>query len=364
VRAAEARAAARLAVCRGGGTAPPCDYYNDGVCAHQSCGCYLAKKAALATETCPLGKWDRPAAPPAPGALAAAVPSRFVARFDETNLFPGQPGKRFNPSLTPWKGGYLLAYRHGWRGCQVYVAELGRDLAPLGPPRQLALDHAEANYGREDPRFFWHNGRLHLAYVGVVGGRRIRHTNVLYARLTEDLRVERVFFPKVPRRNLWEKNHSYFSHGGRLYAVYSIAPHRILEVDGEQATWAHETPTPGPWHLGTEMRGGASPVLVGGEWWHFFHSRIETRGFRTYCTGLYAFEAKPPFRMTRIIPDPIQWADNGTRPKDQYCAAVFVCGAVRDGADWILSCGIHDRWSEFYKFSHADLEAALVEVPR
>jgi len=46
----------RLAICR-----EPCALYlvkdSEERCTHEECGCYLAIKAGLATETCPLNKW-------------------------------------------------------------------------------------------------------------------------------------------------------------------------------------------------------------------------------------------------------------------------------------------------------------------
>jgi len=46
----------RLAICR-----EPCPLYivkkEEERCTHESCGCYLAIKAGLATESCPLYKW-------------------------------------------------------------------------------------------------------------------------------------------------------------------------------------------------------------------------------------------------------------------------------------------------------------------
>lgn len=291
-----------------------------------------------------------------------AIGGTLVKRFDEANLGMGQPGKRFNPSLiedptTP--GGYLLAYRDGWAGSEIHLIRLGTDFSPAGEPWRLHLRHNQASYGREDPRLFMHNGRLHIAYIGVVG--RIIHTSVLYAQLTEDCSaVEQLWYPHLPSRQSWEKNWGFFSHGGELFAIYSVAPHRILRVVDAVPAFAHETPCPVPWQGGVP-RGGAAPVLVGDEWWHFFHDRTEN-GLRVYRTGLYTFENKPPFRIKRYIPEPILTADATTRPSDQYAAVVFTCGAVKRGGDWILSSGIHDRWTELTKFSHVDLESKLVSV--
>lgn len=298
-----------------------------------------------------------------PTARAVVAPAASPVLFNQTNLCPEAPGLRFNPSILPWRDGYLFAFRNGWRGSDVFVVPMDAGRRPLGPAIKLELFHSDANYGREDPRLFVFRGRLHVAYSGVVGGSQIRHTNVLYARIDEDLRVEQIYSPQFAGRNLWEKNWSFFEHAGRLYAVYSFAPHAVLAVDGDRAEVAYRTPTRAPWVLGTEIRGGASPVRVGDEWWCFFHSRYEEHGHRIYVTGLYTFDAEPPFRVRRIIPGPIDVADPWTKPRDQYASVVWAGGAARAGGDWVIATGIHDRWSELRTFRHADLESALVEVP-
>jgi hypothetical protein len=72
--------------------------------------------------------------------------------------------------------------------------------------------------------------------------------------------------------------------------------------------------------------------------------------------------AQPPFRVSRIIPEPILSADPATKPHDQYASVVWPGGAVlRDGV-WTLACGIHDRTTAFYQFSHRGLEDRLVRV--
>jgi FkbM family methyltransferase len=285
-----------------------------------------------------------------------------ILTFDERNLWPGVPGKRFNPSIIEDGDGYLFCARNGWRGSDLYIGRLDRDFQPVGPPARLDLRHSEANYGREDPRLFRYGGRVHLSFIGVVGGRRIRHTSQLFARLSPDgMRVEDVFCPEIPGRNLWEKNHQYFQHGDNLYAVYSVAPHKILHVEGNRATWAYDTPTAAPWH-GGEIRGGAAPVLVGDEFWCFFHDRVERNGHRVYRAGLYTFNAAPPFRVRRIIPEPLLIADPATKPHDQYASVVWPGGAVLRDDIWTLACGIHDRTTAFYQFSHRGLEDRLVRV--
>jgi predicted GH43/DUF377 family glycosyl hydrolase len=301
--------------------------------------------------------------PPTPGPriplhLASRVPGSESTGivFDEHNLHPGFPGKRFNPAMIPWGNGYAMAWRHGWMGCEVFVTMLDWHFRPVGNPIRLNLHHEAATYGREDPRFFWFRGQLHICYTGVIGGNG--PTNVLYARLSPEFKVEEIFHPVIPGRNSWEKSHQYFEYEGTLYAVYSFAPHKILRIDGNKAEWAYETPVAANWQPHTEIRGGAAPVLVGNEWWSFMHSRVENP--RVYWMGLYTFEAKPPFRVSRMVLDPLLWADTTTRPADQYCSAIFPCGAFRRGDEWIISAGEHDRWSVIHRWSHAELEKRLV----
>lgn len=303
--------------------------------------------------------------PPTPGA-----PSR-VALFNEFNLAPGAHGKRFNCSLlddprTP--GGFLLAYRDGWSGSEIHLCRLDDTLRPAGGPWRLNLHHPIwACYGREDPRLFLHAGRVHVAYIGVQGREKITHTNMMYARLSEDCsRAEEVFYVHYRYRNSWEKNWQFFSHGGQLHAVYCFAPHRILKIDGDVATFAYESDTHVAWRPNTEIRGGASPVLVGDEFWSFFHSRYNNGSGvgtpkRQYTMGLYAFRAVPPFDVLRVTPEPVLTADPRTnRGRDaNYADVVFPCGAVRRGGDWLVSMGLHDRYGEIHRFDHADLEALL-----
>lgn len=285
-------------------------------------------------------------------------------RYDKSNLWPSHPGERFNPSIIddPATGGYIFAYRSGWKGSEVYLGRMDAQFKPVGQPTRLHMRHRECGYGREDPRLFRFKGKLHVAFIGVVGPRKILHTSQLYARISDDFKVERVFYPHYPQRNSWEKNWQFFEHDGVLYAGYSIAPHRVLRIDGDRAEMVYQEPTRAGWS-GGEMRGGAAPVRVGDEYWCFFHDRIVVGGVRVYRGGLYTFEAQPPFRPLRIIPEPILNADIRTKPKDQYAAVVFPCGAVRTPDDrWVLSAGIHDRKTALFQFDHAELERRLKPI--
>lgn len=290
-----------------------------------------------------------------------------VLTYDHTTLYPGLPGKRFNPSVIAWEGGYVFCWRDGWKGSDLWACRMGKDFRPVGDAVKLDIVHPDANYGREDPQLYVHDGQLEVALVGVLGhGGRVTQTHVLYAKLNADLTVSRVFAPKAPgvHPNQWQKNWQWFSWGGERYAVYSISPHRVLRVCGDWCGWLPDTQPPFQWP-GGEMRGGASPVRVGDEYWCFFHDRVKGRAGRDqYRVGLYTFEAKPPFRVQRYIPHPILAADPLTQPAAErnYCDVLFPRGAVRDGADWVLSCGVHDRFTELHRLSAANLERQLLRI--
>lgn len=327
-------------------------------CAHNE-GPDTCKRAEECAR-CPL---YAPEAPMPTISPSPAPPPGWPIRFDERNLWPGAPGLRFNSSILADGDGCLFAYRTGWRGSDIWIGRLDAAFQPIGEPRQLHLRHREANYGREDVRLFRHKGRPHVSFIGVVGGKRIRHTNQLFARLSPDgMRVEDVFLPKFAGRRLWEKNWQFFDAGGHLYAIYYVNPHRVLRVASNVATLAYESPGLPDWQ-GGEPRGGAAPVLVGNEWWCFFHDRVNgPDGKLQYRTGIYTFDAEPPFLIRRYIPDPILEADPTTRPADQYASVVFPGGAVCQDGEWIVAHGVHDRWSELHCFDHATLDGRLVPV--
>lgn len=299
-------------------------------------------------------KWrDRrptlPGLPPRPAPPGPAPAPLSVARIDDGMLAPGAAGARFNASLFRRRGALLLAYRTGWDGARCHVARLDEALAPRDTT-PLDLSHPLAPVGQEDPRLFAHAGRLHVAFCGVErAGRRGVRTHQLYARLADDFRPEAVYAPAYDWRAGWEKNWGFFDHGGDLFAVYSIAPHVVLRIDGDRAEEVARSETRFPW-AGGHLRGGAPPVRVGDEYVVWFHGAADpphpmcARGRRRYSVGVYGFEARPPFRVTRMTPGPLLWADPATCPADVWADVAFPCGAVLEGGRWLVSMGVHDRW--------------------
>ena len=122
------------------------------------------------------------------------------------------------------------------------------------------------------------------------------------------------------------------------------------------------------------MRGGASPVLHNGEYYHFFHGAYDSvKGRRRYCTGVYTFRSEPPFDVLRFTPHPIDQADlerhhdrseehTFERQHDNGCDVLFIGGSLyRDGM-WITANGVHDRWAEIRFYDGELVESQLEKV--
>lgn len=286
---------------------------------------------------------------------------RVLAYFHRYNFLPEIPGEvRFNASLIESGDGFLLSFRNSWRDSRLYVAWLTKDLQPTGKWKKLEFPGRWK--GHEDGRFFRHNGALWIAFVGFTGF----ETSVLYARLNEQtMEVEQFFWPQYMMRNKHEKSWSMFSHEGQLHAIYSTQPHSVItftepgEGEDPYVEKAHSTPFAGEW-AGGPLRGGASPVLVGEEWWHWIHGyTMQSDGRRLYTMGCVVFESKPPFRITRYTPTPIDTAKADAYPRGERNDSIFPCGAVLRDGQWLISMGVQDHWLEIRGYPHKEIESKL-----
>jgi predicted GH43/DUF377 family glycosyl hydrolase len=277
-------------------------------------------------------------------------------------LLPNVTLPAFNGSMTWYMGRRYLAYRQG-RECR--LATFGDD-GLVAEDRTLNLLHERASLRQEDPRLFCYRGRLYVSFTGVeqtLDSPTGLTTSVLYAQLepSRDQPVVDVFYPHYEGRLTWEKNWAFFESAGLLYAVYSIKPHTVLRVQHDTATKAFETETPHPW-TGGHLRGGSPPVRAGDEFYHFFHGRVGLGVEGIYNTGVYTFEAEPPFRIKRMTRNPIQWAEPNTR-RHASPSVVFVGGAMLEEDQWVLSYGEHDQDVAVARFDRQSIEDRLDMSP-
>jgi predicted GH43/DUF377 family glycosyl hydrolase len=252
----------------------------------------------------------------------------------------GLPG-HFNCSLAEHRGRLLLASRHGWLGARLYLSELTPDYQPHWT-RPLCPAHPQAESGLEDPRLFLFRGQLHCAFTGLEGEERPGLIHQLVCRLDEQYGVEEVWLPAYEGRAIREKNWGFFEHDGELYSVYSVHPHRILRHRGRQAKVVAQTATRLPWS-DYHLRGGAPPLRVGREFYHFFHAMRQSNGQKDYAVGIYTFAARPPFEVCRVASTPVLLPDEHDRPAGLGASVVFPCGALWREGRWVISYGYHDR---------------------
>lgn len=161
-----------------------------------------------------------------------------------------------------------------------------------------------------------------------------------------------------------EKNWIWFDHEGVLHLIYTTAPHRVCETRNFTVTRQYDTPGAG--HLWTkwgEMRGGTPPVRIGDEYFAFFHSSnkwIPPR--RRYHMGCYAFEAKPPFRVTRVSKKPILSGSENDQRNSGAPVVTFPTGVIHRDGKWLVVGGSNDCKCFWTLIPHDELLKTLRKV--
>jgi predicted GH43/DUF377 family glycosyl hydrolase len=212
----------------------------------------------------------------------------------------------------------------------------------------------------EDPRVFYLNGKLHVSCCTFVRNRRGCHyPHQIICEVDDQWNLVRRYDPVVGHNRgdtglntRHEKNWTYFWHDGKPHLLYQ--PPWVYELAADfkpviQTRHMAEDTWGSHWTQG-QIRGGTPPVLVGDEYWTFFHSSTPWRyDRRQYHMGAYAFEATPPFRVTRVTLEPLlsgSERDGGT-PGKPPC--IFPCGAIHQGLSWLVTFGVNDHacgWAE------------------
>lgn len=270
---------------------------------------------------------------------------------------------RFNPSLIRFADRWLIAYRIGRTQSRLALAELDDEFQWRSESLLQLPSLPESRDGQEDPGLFRFRDELWLSYTG---HERPLNT-MLLAKITPEGDVLEHLAPELVNRQPREKNWVFFDSEGELHAVYHGAPHRVLRVTGSNAELLpHQSrhfvlPTAFPWPYG-DVRGGAPPVLVNGEWYHFFHTQVQQEPAKhLYCLSLYAFSAAPPFGITRLVRAPL-YAPVGVCPDTKTPYVVFPAGAVLDDDRWLISVGEWDASCRVLEFARSEVESRLGEA--
>jgi predicted GH43/DUF377 family glycosyl hydrolase len=233
----------------------------------------------------------------------------------------------------------------------------------------------------EDPRAIYHRGATYISacnFVVVNNGRgwtgAHQVLNVIKNIETKNTwqihqRIDPVYGfngNSIGKDTGAEKNWLWFFHQDMLHMVYSTVPHVVCRFSPagifEQEYKTEEKNI--KWDYGT-IRGGTPPALTpdGDEYLSFFHSSLpDEQWHRRYYMGAYTFEAKPPFRITRITTEPIlAGSPHDVTSKDKPIV-VFPCGSrIKDGK-WLVTLGVNDLASAWIEIPHAELEPLLKEV--
>lgn len=154
-----------------------------------------------------------------------------------------------------------------------------------------------------------------------------------------------------------EKNWIWFFHENLPHLIYLCQPHTVVPFNAFfEAGKPYVTKEINPlWMHGTP-RGGTPPILVDNEYWSFFHSSTPWVGKkRRYHMGVYAFEAHPPFRMTRMSSMPILSGSKQDKWFEGKPLVIFPNGAMLKDGLWTVVFGVNDLLSGWIDIPHRDL---------
>jgi predicted GH43/DUF377 family glycosyl hydrolase len=267
----------------------------------------------------------------------------------------------FNGGLAEAWGRLWTVYRVNRRPSLLGISELDGCLRPIST--KILWGTWDPTLVPEDPRVIAHDGGLYLMWVGV-NSHDFSKATICHGLVDADMRL----VWKSPCWFRWqescEKNWVPFVQDSALHCIYSLDPLMILRYQG--GAWQPELlrKIGWAWKHG-HMSGGAPPVRVGDRWYVFFHSSRLLGGVKVYYAGCCAFsDAWEPLGIT---PEPIlagathvfvEPAELPWRPGSRV-SAVFPCGAVLRGGQWLLSYGYLDAALRVALISPAVLDDAL-----
>ena len=220
----------------------------------------------------------------------------------------------------------------------------------------------------EDPRIFNTGSKLWLTCTNFVQGKTYAHqTMAVLDHTWTILGINHPVYGKnghdIRSNTGHEKNWTWFFHDGSPHLIYNIEPHTVLKCDaGATVVETYETAIKNDiWFFG-QRRGGSNPVRVGDEYFAFYHSSTPWwNGRRRYYMGAYAFEAKPPFKITRSTTIPLLYGSAHNERVLEFPLVIFPGGSLFDEAkqEHFVVFGVNDLQSGWVKIPHQDLIALM-----
>lgn len=313
-------------------------------------------------------------------------PQKFILEAKQIHI-PGYP-LAFNPSIIRWENRLLLSFRFIPGNKKSFDSELGlvwldEKFNPVSKPQVLKTNvlNPLVNSRAEDGRLFSIDDQLYLIYSNNKEDKITRRGfRVFVSKLTFDGQdfhlgeTECLSDFEGESSNLREKNWTPFSYNQELLLAYSQDPHvifRPLWNGGECETFCKSF-SKNDWQWGV-LRGGTPAHLIEGEYLSFFHSSIEMTSIQSegekclhYFMGAYTYEKEPPFKITKISPEPIVGKNFYNGPKYAYywkpCQVVFPGGYTYDEKYIWVAFGKHDHEVWITKLDKKNLLNSLIYI--
>ncbi len=288
----------------------------------------------------------------------------------------------FNPAVRLENGSrarHLFArecqWNEHWSMASNRIIRFTVDGSVLRNPVHIEYEKMHPEESWEDPRIIEVNGTTILSVATWIPGVRPIHVNQRVAMLDEKDNVVQQWSPvygKNGRNPHWssgnEKNWAWFEHDGQLHFVYQNNPHIVVETDGPRIVTHNETQFKSHWRWG-EMRGGTNPVRIGDEYLAFFHSSMPWKTIpkygerRRYFMGAYAFEAKAPFKVTRVSKEPLLIGSEFDPTIPGSPAVVFPCGLVMEPKGSLYcTYGINDCAAGWVRMEVGDVMRRMIQI--
>ena len=241
-------------------------------------------------------------------------------------IIPNYPNA-YNPSIIPYKDGYLLSFRYRSKCPKKFRNTFHTDVSFIGVARldkkfkvfektiqllNIISYSSKFSVTAEDARLLNVGNRIFIFFNDLSLKQMPDQFAMYFGELIEE---QGLFVLKEPAKPLYysqaigvEKNWSPFVSGDRLYVIYSDQPRVILEVDLntgyclEVARMNFDW----NWNLG-QIRGGTPAYLINDSLLTFFHSSFpaKTSKGRAYVMGAYTFDKDPPFFVHTMTSCPL-----------------------------------------------------------
>ena len=229
------------------------------------------------------------------------------------------PYANYNPSVVPFKEGYLMCFRHDipdpntltpiQRRSLIGLVRLDSAFRPVEEPRYLQLE--ERFRDCEDTRLFYVGERLYITCCVFFPAQET--SKIAVGEIDrQTLEAQWITTLDNPNPRKIEKNWTpvaYTTASGKtdLYFLYSFDPHVVLQTAltadserfAEKVTTAASLPAPKLLQKWTRkwgfISGGTPTIPLGDTYLTFFHSHFYTKKHIWYVMGAAILEGHPPF---------------------------------------------------------------------